>query len=137
MAWLHATPRPPVESSRHKTFDLAKALTRFAQFKKDGITPQMPPNMMPHVIDRLTEIGLTGSNGMGAVPLPWAEIYAWQQNAHIRLSAWESKLIRSLSAAYVTESRLAEVETCPPPWRGEVTEAEKAAEVAILDAILD
>jgi hypothetical protein len=122
---------------REKTFDLTKALTRFDQQKKDGITPQMPPNPMPHVIDRLTEIGLTGSDGMSAKPLPWSEIYAWQQNTHVRLSAWEAKLIRSLSAAYVAESRRAEDETCPPPWRGEVTQAEIAAEIAILDAILD
>ena len=137
MAWLYATPRPPAESRRHETFDLAKALTRYAQMKKDGFVPQMPPNPMPHVIDRLTEIGLTGSNGMSAVPLPWGEIYAWQQNTHVRLSSWESRLIRSLSTEYVSESRRAECETCPPPWLGEVTEADKAAEIAILDAILD
>lgn len=137
MAWLHATPRPPAESPRHKTFDLAKALSRLDQMKKTGISPQMPDSPMPHVIDRLTEIGLTGSNGMSATPLSWGEIAAWQTNTRIRLCPWEARLIRSLSAAYVAESRRAEEETCPPPWRGEVTEAEKAVELAILDAILD
>lgn len=137
MAWLYATPRPPAESPRHKTFDLAKAVSRFDQMKKDGIRAQMPDNPMPHIVDRLTEIGLTGSDGMSARSLSWAEIAAWQTNTRIRLSAWEARLIRSLSSAYVTQSRLSEEETCPPPWRGEVTEAEKAAEVRLLDAILD
>jgi hypothetical protein len=97
----------------------------------------MPDSLMPHIVDRLTEIGLTGSDGMSAKPLSWGEIAAWQTNTMIRLSPWEARLIRSLSAAYVAESRRAEDETCPPPWRGEVTEAEKVAEIAILDAILD
>ncbi len=137
MAWLYATPRPPAESKRHEAFNLAKALTRYAQMKKDGFVPKMPPNPIPHIIDRLNEIGLTGSDGMSAVPLSWGEIQAWQQNTFVRLSSWEARLIRSLSTEYVAESRRAECETCPPPWLGEATEADKAAEIAILDAILD
>lgn len=79
---------------------------------------------------------MTGSNGMSATPLPWAEIAAWQANTGVRLSPWEARLMRALSIAYVHQSRISEDETCPSPWRGEVTEAEKAAEISILDAVL-
>jgi hypothetical protein len=96
----------------------------------------MPPLPLPHMIERWSEIGLTGSNGMSATPLSWAEIAAWQTCTGIKLSPWESRLIRALSLAYVAQSRISEDETCPPPWRGEVTEAEKAAEVAVLDSVL-
>lgn len=44
--------------------------------------------------------------------------------------------MRALSLAYIGQSRISEDETCPPPWCGMVTEAEKATEVAILDAVL-
>ena len=96
----------------------------------------MPPNPLPHLIGWFTEIGMTGSNGMGTTPLNWSEIAAWQTNTRVVLSPWEARLIRSLSLAYVAESRVAEEETCPPPWYGEATEAGKAAEIAILDAVL-
>lgn len=88
------------------------------------------------MIERLTEIGITGSNGMGTVPLSWAEIAAWQTNTKVALSPWEARMIRALSVAYVNESRPAEDETYPPPWFGGVSEAGKAAEIAILDAVL-
>jgi hypothetical protein len=96
----------------------------------------MPPLPLPHMVEWWTEIGMTGSNGMSATPLSWTEIAAWQTNTCVTLTPWEARLIRSLSIAYLVQSRLSEAETCPPPWRGEVTEADKAAEVSFLDAVL-
>lgn len=96
----------------------------------------MPPLPLPHLVGWWTEIGMTGSNGMAATPLSWTEIVAWQTSTCIRLSPWEARVIHALSQAYVGQSRISEDETCPPPWRGMVTEAEKATEVAILDAVL-
>ena len=96
----------------------------------------MPPLPLPHIIERWTEIGMVGSNGMASTPLSWTEISAWQANTYIRLSSWEAKVIRALSQAYVAQARISEDETCPPPWRGIVTEAEKATEIAILDSVL-
>lgn len=136
LAWLNATPRPPAGSPRAKTFDLATAPSRIEQLRKDRIVPQMPPLPLPHVIERWTEIGMTSSNGMSATPLSWAEIAAWQANTCVRLSPWEARLIRALSQAYIAQSHISEDETCPPPWRGDVTEAEKQIEVDILDAVL-
>ncbi|MDP1026397.1 hypothetical protein Q5H91_04165 [Sphingomonas sp. KR1UV-12] len=95
----------------------------------------MPPLLLPHIVDRLTEVGLTGSNGMGAVPLAWSEINEWARAAAFRVSAWEKRLIRALSVAYVAESHRAEDDTCPPPWLGEATDATIAAEIAALDLL--
>lgn len=133
---MNATPRPPADSPRAKTFNLVTALSRLEQLKKDRIEPQMPPLPLPHMIERWTEIGMTGSNGMSATPLNWVEIAAWQTNTCVRLTPWEARMIRALSLAYVAQSRISEEETCPPPWTGAVTEAEKATEIAVLDAVL-
>ena len=91
---------------------------------------------MPHIVERLVEIGLTEAAGMGSGPIGWATINAWQDAVGIRLAPWECRLLRRLSVAYVAEGRRAEAETCPPPWRGEVTSAERAAEERDLRSVL-
>jgi hypothetical protein len=136
MAWLNATPRPPADNPRSKTFNAATAPTRRDRLIQDRVPIQMPPVPLPHLVQWWTEIGVVGSNGMSATVLPWSEIAAWQVNTSVKLSPWESRIIRALSQAYVQQSRISEDETCPPPWRGEVTEAEKAAEIAVLDEVL-
>lgn len=95
----------------------------------------MPPNPAPQITDWLIEMGLTEAAGMGAVPLSWKEINAWCAGVCLDLAPWERRLLRRLSADYLKESRDAESETCPAPWRG-ITEATIAAEVRALDEIL-
>ncbi len=124
MAWLNATPKPDEATKRAKAGEREKCLSRIEQLKSDGIKPQMPPNPMPHVVNRLIEIGLTGSTGMGPVPLCWLEIDAWSRQTGIELMPWEARLIRALSTAYIAEGRKAESENCPPPWRAEVSRRE-------------
>lgn len=53
----------------------------------------------------------------GAVPLSHAEIEAWQRNTGNELQPWEVRLLRALSAAYITAGRDAEKPNCPPPWQ--------------------
>lgn len=91
---------------------------------------------MPHVVERLVEIGLTEAAGMAAGPLSWGAINEWQRGACITLMPWETRLIRRLSLAYVTQMRAAEEETCAAPWRGEITQADRNAEFALLTSIL-
>ena len=136
MAWLGAVPKPPEGSKRAKANAPVSTLTRLDRMKKDRIEPQMPPNPAPHIIARLTEIGLTESNGMGASPLSWREIEAWQRNTHVRLAPWEARLMRHLSLEYVGESRRAESENCPAPFRAEVTQREREVEEANLRMVL-
>lgn len=91
---------------------------------------------MPHLIERLLEIGLTQATGAGIGPITWGEIDAWCNRTRIDLDPWESRLIHRLSTIYVAEGPKAEVETCPPPWRGKVTAAERQADEDELRAVL-
>lgn len=136
MAWLQATPKPPPGSRRAKAAETQPQLSRFEQMKRDGITPPMPPNPAPHIIGWLTEIGLVSAGGMGASPLTWQEIVAWQVATGVALPGWVSRLIRRLSVAYVAMSRKAEDESCPPPWRAPVTAREAEVELARLRSVL-
>lgn len=135
MAWLHATPKPPEGSRRAKNADGAK-ISRLDQMKKDGITPKMPPNPAPHIIARLIEIGITETTGMGPAPLTWREIDAWCRRTRVDLPPWEARVIRQLSLAYIAEGRRAENESCPPPWRAEVTQRELDVAEAKLRMVL-
>lgn len=96
----------------------------------------MPPNSAPHIIERLIEIGLSEAAGMGAAPVSWQSIDAYQRNTGIVLAAWEARLIRRLSSDYLLMSRKAENENCPPPWRVPVTERERDTELVRLKRVL-
>lgn len=136
MAWLNATPKPDARTKRAKLADAEPALSRIDDMKKRKITPGMPPNPAPHIVARLVEIGLTEAAGMGNGPLSWPTIDAWCNRTGIDLAPWEARLIRQLSVDYVAESRLAESENCPPPWRAEVTQREIETELARLQMVL-
>ncbi len=135
MAFLHAVPKPDERTKRAKT-DAPDTRSRFDLLKRDGITPQMPPNPAPHILSRLIEIGLSESNGMGATPLSWREINEWQRAMSIDIPPWECRLIRRLSIEYLAEGRRAESENYPAPWRAEVTQRERDAEEARLMMLL-
>lgn len=65
------------------------------------------------------EAGPVVSNGMGLSAISWRELQAWEHGTGIELQPWESRLIRMLSAEYVSTSRKATEPDCPPPWVGE------------------
>jgi hypothetical protein len=140
MAWLHATPKPDPRTKRGKRAEAeaeaAPKISRIEQLKRDRITPQMPPNPAPHIVEWLIEIGLTDNSGMSATPLTWCEINAWCARTRVSPAPWEARLIRRLSSDYIAESRKAESETCPPPWRAEVSQRELDIEEARLRNVL-
>lgn len=136
MAWLNATPKPDARTKRAQIGAPVSQISRADSMKKDGIPIQMPPNPAPHITDRLVEIGLTEAAGMGAAPLSWASIHAWQVMTGAPLDPWEARLIRKLSIEYLAEGRRAENENCPPPWRAEVTQREKETELSQLRSVL-
>lgn len=96
----------------------------------------MPPNPAPYLFAYLIEIGIVGTTGMGPIAITWQEIAAWSQCTGTALQPWEARLIRRLSVEYVSESRKAEDETYPSPWRAPVTRKEMDAEVAGLRGLL-
>ncbi len=136
MAWLNTVPKPDERTKRAKLNLDNPKLTRAERMKKDGVVIPMPPNPLPQFVDRLIEIGLTEAAGMGAGPVSWLTIDAWCRLTGQALPVWEAKLIRRMSVEYVAEQRRAESENCPPPWRWQITEAEKRAAERALDSVL-
>lgn len=135
MAWLAAVPKPPAGSNREKIGTGAK-ISRAEQMKKNRITLKMPPNPMPHIIDRMVEIGFTEPAGMGMGPISWQTIAAWSRMTGIALSSWEARLLRHLSAVYLAEFNAAAEEGRPAPYRTKVTQREAEVEQAGLRALL-
>lgn len=136
MAWLNATPKPDEGTKRAKIEGATPKLSRIEQLKKDKVPIPWPPNPAPHILGWWIDIGLTESNGMGAVPLSWGEINEWQCSSSVTLAPWEAKLIRKLSVEYIAEGRRAESENYPAPWKAEVTQREREVEQAGLQSLL-
>lgn len=131
LGWLHATPAPPKESKRAPS-----KLSRLERMQRDGIEPEMPPNPAPHITGWLVDMGIVEARGMGNAALSWAEIDAWCRRTRVDLEPWVARLIRHLSAAYIAEGRRAESETCPAPWRTQVSQRERDADEARLSMVL-
>ncbi len=136
MAWLNTVPKPDERTKRAKLNLDTPKLTRAERMKKDRVPIPMPPNPLPHFVDRLIEIGLTEAAGMGTGPVSWLTIDAWCRLTGQTLQAWEIRLIRRMSVEYVAEQRRAESENCPPPWRWQVTETEQQAANRALEMVL-
>lgn len=136
LAWYHATPKPDPRSKRGQGERDEPQLSRIEQYKRRKLIPRMPPNPAPHFTDWLIEIGLTEAAGMGSAPISWSTIDAWQRRTGVPITPWEARLLRRLSMAYHAEGRLAEAETCPPPWRNTITADERAIEEAALRSVL-
>ena len=138
LGWLHAAPRPDPASQRGKAAAEAKVVpvSRLEGLRRQNVEPPMPPNPAPHIIDRLIEMGITEAAGMGAAPLSWATIAAWQQCTCVRLAPWEARLIRRLSSAYLAENRAAESENRPAPWYSGPDQRAVDTEQARLEMVL-
>lgn len=132
---MQATPKPNPELQRNPHIKII-SMSRIERLKLDGVEPPMPSNPAPHIIDRLIEIGLTEAAGMSAAPLSWREINAWCERTCIDLPPWEARLIRRLSGEYLSQSRKAEDENCPPPFRAPVTDRQREVEIQQLMAVL-
>lgn len=139
MAWLAATPKPPEgmkKAERWDSIDPAEKMSRAERMGKVAAEAAMPPNPMPHMVERFIEMGMVEAGGMGTVPLSWSTLSAWSQMTGVRLCPWEARTIRRLSVDYLAEGRRAEDMTCPPPWHPPVSEAETSRERAALESVL-
>lgn len=61
------------------------------------------PGPAAYLLEFLWDFGPAEHNGMGAVPVGYAQLQAWQQAMGLRLSPWESATLRHLSCAYCAE----------------------------------
>lgn len=115
-AWLGAVP----EAKEGARADSAE-LSRREQVERDGGEIETPPfDQGDYLIGYLYEVGPTVATGMGAGPVTFAEIAAWQASRGFELEPWEARLLRRLSIDYLAESHRATKRDCPPPWGGSV-----------------
>ena len=84
---------------------------------RNGITPRLPPvGHGAHLLRYLNEVGPVMGTGMGAVPLTYAELRAWQDRTGLELQPWEVLTLRRLSKDYAAESARAGSPAAKPPW---------------------
>ena len=85
-----------------------------------------------YLIEILFEIGPVKPAGMGGtVSIDEQDIYAWQCNQGIALSAWEARALRVLSREYSHMLSEASAPDCPPPYvPEEFITAEKRKKIA-------
>lgn len=107
MAWLAAVPEG-AKNSRHKSLKEADENSSFLKLPKiEGAE---------YLVAFLYEVGLLGSNGMGAVPLTWTEIRNWQDCTGTALNTWELITLKTMSEAYVGEYNQATSKARPAPY---------------------
>ena len=92
--------------------------------------PLPPPPAAAHLVDYLLEAGPVGYSGMGAVPLGWVDIAAWQANTGVQLTAWEARTLRHLSTEWASASSEAEAPDAPAPWLPEPDDETARAQAA-------
>jgi hypothetical protein len=54
---------------------------------------------------------------MGAAPIGWQDLIAWQSQTGIALQPWEARIIRQASREYVSQMAEAMKPECPPPGK--------------------
>ncbi|MGK5049605.1 hypothetical protein ACQ4WP_27470 [Janthinobacterium sp. GB4P2] len=92
-------------------------MSRRERIEKDGREIEMPPlECGEHLIGYLYEFGPTMAAGMGAGPVTFVEMEAWQRARGINLHPWEARLLRRLSCDYLAESHKATKWDCPAPY---------------------
>lgn len=79
---------------------------------------QLPPLAFGlHLIEILFEIGPVKPAGMGGtLAIDEQDVYAWQCNQDIALSAWEARTLRRLSREYSYMLTQASEPSCPAPY---------------------
>jgi hypothetical protein len=139
LAWLYAVPQLPpatreaAEKAGQK-IDPNK-ISRLDEMVANKVTPPLPPNPMPHLTGWLMQLGIVEAAGMGAAPVSWTEIEAWQRLTGIRLTPWEASLMRSLSACFLAQKPKSELTTDPAPCSIKVSTSGRSADEAALDAL--
>lgn len=91
----------------------------------DGLEPDLPSVDSRQLLDVLFEVGPTMAAGMGAGPITFSEMAAWQQQIGVRLSPWQVRAVRQLSLDYILQADKSQDRDCPAPWVPEAMTAER------------
>lgn len=102
-------------------------MTRQQTMQRDGIKPDMPPaGAAAHLVGILFEVGPTTPAGEGRAPIAWTDIEAWQRCTGRPLSSWEARIVRRLSAEYVSGLGEFSDPAAPAPYMSAPTTASRA-----------
>jgi hypothetical protein len=97
-----------------------KEQSRREVIEEKGAVPELPElECGGYLVGYLFEIGPTVPAGMGAGPISFEEIRAWQELTGISLNPWEARTLRRLSNDYLSESYNATKPDRPAPWKPE------------------
>lgn len=80
--------------------------------------PQLSPEYS-FLVSYLFDAGPTSRGGQFGTVLTWPDLQAWQAGAGVSLPAWQLRMLRHLSAQYLSESIRADTHDAPPPWERE------------------
>lgn len=69
-----------------------------------------------YLLRYLQEVGPVLTFGMGATPVTFSEIAAWEGAKGLELQPWESQMLRRLSREYLAQSQRSTAHDCPAPW---------------------
>lgn len=106
LAWLNTKP-----DSKAKD-----APTRLEGMQKGGISPLLPPNPAPYLLEWLFDIGPSVSTGMGEAMIGWRDIEAWQSINGVEVQPWEARTLRRLSRDFLNQQYEAKQPGCPAPY---------------------
>jgi hypothetical protein len=140
IAWWWAVPEP-VERKHRRISDApdqpVKRQSRLKALKK-GEEPFMPafPEEFGFLVDILFEVGPTSTGGMSVTQLSWADLGAWENQTGYPLQPWQSRLLRNLSAEFLSESHRATDPVAHPPWHVDMTPERRAAVAKHIRALL-
>lgn len=119
VSWLNATPKAKPETAvRNKSSkkDDAAPPTRREKLMAEGREHALPdPGPAGYLLRVLFDVGPLQPGGMGAVPLDYVQLQAWQQCHGTALSSWESEQLRVLSCEYFREQHRAEDPSAAAP----------------------
>ena len=101
--------------------------SRLEDIRKAGKEPLWPDLRLRYLFDVLMEVGPIVSNEMGASVISWQELRAYQAIIGFDFQPWEAKMLRTASAEYLTQMRVATKADCPPPGTVVENDPEKMA----------
>lgn len=133
LAWLNAVPERP-----GRRISGEQRVSRLEALRAEDKLPDLPGTDAFYLVQYLLDLGPTVASGMGAAPVGYVEIDAWQRALGIELAPWEAQTLRALSVEYLAMSHRASAHDCAAPYvEGSLISAARRREVANkLDALL-
>lgn len=125
IAWLNAVPED--DKDKRSRYEILKKEKE--HFEQSGQQPELLrcvcllmetpdiPDSMHIYMEYMNELGFFVENGFGISPLPYAEIKAWAELQEISLTPFESRLLRRISQAYVSQYNISSKSGSESPYR--------------------